>query len=421
MSEKKLFNQGKFVFIGGLAMGQDPMSMKKLSETSKWFKTRLNVGVKDTTNSQFLNMEYIHTDSVKTCKILGKDGEMFEVNLEDTHKQSTIDKASDFTKIIIDLETDFEKKQEYTKLIYKIRNHEKENSELEKKEEKTEADTNKIKENNEKIEEYSKQIKELATNRVEFVHMKDVIKYLNSQLPSIKDKKLKVSGNVKSNYYKGKNTLQYIPNHIELVPEDTENQLKVFIDVFYEKDSIDDDKKLKKMIVNGYVGERIKKADKLYPITVVIDYTKVDENDPTHQALLSFMKDTFKITDKKQVHKINVELNVINGAEIIEFNEDCLTEKQKMAISLGLNKLEDFKPRGNTYGNRIVELRVCKPILKGDFTSGSLEVFPIKDLGDYLVQDDSDVSEESVKDTENSTEETKETGNTQDLMAKLFG
>ena len=59
--------------------------------------------------------------------------------------------------------------------------------------------------------------------------------------------------------------------------------------------------------------------------------------------MLDFMKGIFKIKDKKQVHKIGLHINCINGAEEIEFNESCLTDNQKMAIALGMNKLEDFK------------------------------------------------------------------------------
>ena len=35
-----------------------------------------------------------------------------------------------------------------------------------------------------------------------------------------------------------------------------------------------------------------------------------------------------------------------------------------MAIALGMNKLEDFKPRGATYGDQIQELRVINADLR---------------------------------------------------------
>lgn len=408
---ERLFRKGRFSFVGEVVASNEPMTTKKLSDTSKWSRTRLNLGVKNDSNAQFLTMEYIHTDSVKTCKLLGKDGEMFEVSLTDTMKPEVLEKVMDSAKIVVDLETDFEKKKEYTSLIFKKRNHE-----MKKEEDKTEDDE-------QKILEYTNQINELANNRVEFAHMKDVIKFINASLPNLQKHKVRITGQVKSNYYNSKNNLQYIPNFIEIVPEDTENHLKLFADIFYDKDGIDDDKKLKKMIVNGYVGERIKKVDKLYPLTVVIDYDKIDLENEEQVALLDFMKETFSITNKKMVHKIGVEINVINGAEVVEFDESCLTDQQKMAVKLGIKKVEDFKPRGNTYGDRIQELRVCCPDLKA-FPNGCEEVFATKDLADYLVQDDSDVSISDVKKEETKEEarvEAPQEESAEDKLKRLFG
>lgn len=403
----KLFKKGRFSFIGSLYIPNEPVSTQNMG-TSEWKKTRLGIGVKNDQNLQYITMDYIHSDKVKTTKLFGKDGEQFEVKLEDTTKQEIIDKVADFSKITIDLETDFEKKKEYTKLIFKKRNHE-----FKKEEDKTDEDR-------EKIAEYDAQIKELANNRISFVHMKDAITFLNTALPLLKDKKLRINGDVKSNFYNGKNSLQYIPNYIEIVPDDTEEQLEAYIDFFFDKDSLDDDKNLKKLIVNGYIGEKVKKLDKLYPLTVLVDYNKIDETNDIHKALLDVMKGYFDITDKKQVHKMGLELNVINGAEKVEFDKSMLTDKQKTAIAVGLNKLDDFKPKGNVYGDRISELRVIKGDLSA-YPNGAIEVFPVKDLEDYLYQDDSDVKVEDVTASEpkQAKEENKEQS-AEDLMKQLF-
>lgn len=410
----KLFNYSKFDFIGEVITGKEAVTTNKLSDTSKWSRTKLNMGIKDDSNAQFLNAEYIHCDDVKTCKILGQDGEMFTVNLVDTAKQENIDKASNITKIIIDLETDFELKKEYTKLIFKKRNHE-----MKKEEDKTEEDFQKIK-------EYDEQIKQLAKNRIEFCHMKDAIDFLNKAMPVIKDQKIRVTGNVKSNYYKGKNRLQYIPSFIEIVPKETKNQLKMFADFFYERDGIDDDNKLKQMIVNGYIGERIKKKDTLFPLSVVLDYTKVDEEIPEQAALLEYMKGLFKIVDKKMVHKIGLEINIINGAEKKEFDEDCLTDMQKLSIKVGKSTIDDFRPKGDIYGDRVELLKVCDGDL-AKYPNGSVETFSVKDIPDYLALDDSDKKVSDIKKDENEqTEQKVEEANSKDtekenMMAKLFG
>ena len=411
MKNNLLGRKNTFNFVGTLGFGEAPLSTKQMG-SSDWSKTKLGVSVRNGSNSQFLALEYIHSDKVKTTKIMTKEldengkNKSIEVQLSDTYKPEIVGQAADFIKIVIDLEEDFEKKKEYTSLLFKIKNHE-------MKEEKTQEDLDKIK-------EYSEQVKELATNRLEFCHMQDVIKYLNAMLPSLKGKKVRITGQVKSNYYNGTNRLQYIPSLIELAPEDMENQLKVILDFFFDKEGIDDDTKAKKMYINGYIGEKIKKADKLIPLQVVVDYTKINEEDEQHKMMLDFMKGIFKIKDKKQVHKIGLVINAINGAETIEFSEECLTEKQKMSIALGLNKLEDFKPRGNTYGERIQELRVINADLR-NYSDGAVEVFEVKELDDYLVsiEDDKDVKESEVKTEESKTENKENKQN--DLFASLFG
>ena len=323
----------------------------------------------------------------------------------ETTSKETLEKASDLSKVTIDLEEDFEKKKEYTSIIYKIRNHDKELSQLLKKQDAfTDEDKARGKELAAKIEDYKKQLEELADNRVQFCHMKDVIKYIQSKLPLMEKKKIKVVGTVKCNLYKGKTMLQYVPSSIELVDTDTEEQLKIYVEIFYDKDAVDDDKKAKQLHGNVFIYTREKGTDRLYPVTIGLNYEKVDLEDTEDVLFLDFMRTAFEIHDKKQIHKNKVELNVINGSPVVEFDESCLTDRQKLAIAVGKNKLEDFRPKGNIYGDRIQELRLSMPITEGEFANGALEVFPVKELGDYLVSDDSDVS---VTDIEDKKEETK--------------
>lgn len=179
------------------------------------------------------------------------------------------------------------------------------------------------------------------------------------------------------------------------------------------------------MFVNGYIWDIVKnrdtkvKEDKLMPLTVVFDYSKTDDDNADHQMLVEFVKSTFKITNKKYIHKNGMDINVINGREMEEFDESKLTDGQRMAIKLGMKKLEDYKPKGMVFGDRIQELKVVCPDLKA-YPEGSQEVMPIKELEDYLMVD-------YVKDEDNSTEDKTEeskqedSNNQADLMSKLFG
>lgn len=432
MAKEKLFDNARFTFVGTLSHGQEPMSTKRMGE-SEWFKTKLGVGVRDGANSPYLDMEHIHKEATpKEIKLMTNEFDSdnkrkwITVPYDQSSSDEVLAKIPDFLKVTIDLETDFDKKAEYTKLIFKKRNHEMENNKLIKKsttEVLTDEEKAKIEANNKSIEEYSKQIKDLATNRKELI-MKDAIELINKALPILKDKKVRVTGQPKCNFYKGKNQLQYIPTMIELVPNDTPNQLKLWIDIFFSKDGVEDSIKERKMYINGYVGEVNKdKEDKLYPLTLVLDYTKVNDEVEIEKALCDYQKSMFETKNKKVYYKNNVEVNVIDGAEQVEFNESCLTEAQKSQIKFGLATLDSFKPKGNVYGDRVQELKFFKATLKNDFKDGAIEIFAVNDLFNYLVQDDSDVKEEDVKVEDNKPKEEKveeNSNNTDALMAKLF-
>lgn len=391
----KMSRINTFNFVGELKFGKDVRATRQLGQ-SAWSSTRLNVGVKNGENMQFLNVEYIHSDSVKTTKLLGKDGNMFDVDLSMTTNEDIIKNCASFAKIVVDIETDFEKKKEYTKLIFKKMNHERK------------KDEDKTKEDFEKIEEYTKEINEQANNRYEFVHMKDVVDFLAKNKELLDGKKVRVKGSVKTNYYNGKTNLQYIPSEIELVDSEVTDSLMATVDFFFEKDSIDEDKKERKVFINGYIMDRIKKKDSLVPLTTVIDYSKIDLDNEEHVMLLDFLKGIFSTKDKKQIHKIGIFVNIINGRVETDFDPETLTTQQKMSIKLGMNKIEDFMPKDGVYGERVQELKV----INGDFKNypeGALEVFPIKELDDYLVETTETIKAqvEEEKKTEDITSEMK--------------
>lgn len=430
MAKQKMFDNSRFCFIGGLSHGNEPLSVKKMGE-SAWYKTRLGVSVRDDKNSPYLTMENIHKDMIeKETKLMtnekDENGEKIYITVpsQDTTKEEILKRIPDFMKVTIDLETDQDKKKEYTSLIFKKRNHEIENNNLRKQETLSDEEKAKIEENNIKIAEYEDQIKELAVNRKDLL-MKDAIELLNKALPVLKDKKVKITGQPKCNFYNGKNQLQYIPSMIEIVPNETPNQLKLYMDVFYSKDDIEDDKKERKMYINGYVGEVKGGQDKLFPVTLTLDYTKVHDEVEIEKALLDYQRSMFATKNKKMYYRNNVEINVIDGAETVEFDENCLTEAQKMQVKLGLAKPEKFKPRGNIYGDRIQELKFFRATLTGIFTEGGVEAFEKDSLLDFLYQDDSNVKTEDVKiktttKQDNKEESKEENSNTNDLMAKLF-
>ena len=75
---------------------------------------------------------------------------------------------------------------------------------------------------------------------------------------------------------------------------------------------------------------------------------------------------------KAMVH-IPWKMVLLRGAEEADFDESMLTDAQKEQIELGIKTLDDFKPKGNIYGDRIDEFRLFDPKLEGDFADGLLE------------------------------------------------
>nr|DAQ97633.1 MAG TPA: hypothetical protein [Caudoviricetes sp.] len=418
-----IFKEATFNFIGHINFGKEPVSIKNARKdgTGNLYRKKLGVGIKHSTSCPFLSMEVLQDGmNPEKFKVLGLDNKLVEVPYGITTNPDVMAKIADYTKITIDLETDFEKKKEYVSLIYKVRSHEFKLGELEKKKESegltTEEETA-IEEHKAKIEEYNAEIAEKATNRHTFI-MKDAIDFINANLPEMKKHKVRVTGNAVSNYYNDVNKLQYVPKTIEYVPDDTPTCLKVEATVFFEKKAMIDDEKNKKVMVNGYLPETRKKVTKLYPTMFVIDYNKLDLSQESHQTALDFMKSTFEGKDKKSVYRVLVDIDVIDGAEVKEFTEADLTKEQKQAIALGLYTFEDFKPKNPSYGANIAEYRVVKPVLKEEYSSGAVVAFASKDLVTYLPN--SEPVAEPPKEEKNEEPAPAENSQSVDLDA-LFG
>ena len=123
--------------------------------------------------------------------------------------------------------------------------------------------------------------------------------------------------------------------------------------------------------------------------------------------MLNFLKSHFDCEDCEAIYNNKFLLKVINGREKVEFSEECLTEQQKQAIAFGLNTLDDFRPRGGVYGERIQEIRIIKPSLTDEYKYGGLIAFSIEELISHLItseDDTSDIKKDEVKKEEENTQ-----------------
>ena len=277
MANNKLFNNPTFTFIGRLTYPKKdnaPISVGAIKENSPWSRKRLQVGVMDENqNTGYLAMEYLFKPSDPKVRLFTKD-KPIDVDIKDLANEKYIDLMPSYSQIVIDLETDEELKKEYLKDVYALRNYE-------NKEELTEEDK-------EKIAEHKKNIKEKAKNRFTFIHMDTAIDILGRHLPKLEDKKVKVTGRVRLNYYNNTTRLEYIPNTIQLAKEDEKSGLTINANVFFNEDSLDNDEEAKKIYINSYFGQVDKKKNKVYPYQLILNYEKLDPENTLHAQMLEF-------------------------------------------------------------------------------------------------------------------------------------
>lgn len=231
------------------------------------------------------------------------------------------------------------------------------------------------------VASYRKYVVDLGEDfggRKEFITQYDFNEFLGENLPKF-DGRVVATGDYAKTYYDKNKTYydKYTVRGVYAAKENSASRLSLMVDLYYSKDSVDkgDWKEDKKIYVNGYIMQYVNKDEgtKLFPMQTVFSGAKYDvENNERHKKLLDYKMSYIDIKGKKYVH-IPWDIVIINGAEEVEFDESMLTKKQKEQIELGLKTLEDFKPNGSIYGDRVNEFRLFDPRLIGDFADGLLE------------------------------------------------
>lgn len=307
---------------------------------------------------------------VKSKKVLGQDGFNMEIPWSDRMDESILSKVSDMRKIIVDIGQDdkaFEKLENISREIFFL-----ETKQLEKVEE---GDDDKL----EKLyEDYAEAKKEAG--RLEFLHAIDVINFFAENKGKFDEEMFQVKGNVDISHSKGKFYVNYKPTHFTFLghKEDVKPKLSALLDLYFTDNLVDDSQYEKKRLIRyktyiaNYDGGW--KADKMFPLETVFNGAKYDPENPNHVAHENIIKTFMQNAEKDKVNHLLFECTLISGAEEKEFTEADLTDQQKMMVSAGLNKVEDFKKK--TYGDRYEEVRLRIPVLKnmedkGDFSKGA--------------------------------------------------
>lgn len=242
------------------------------------------------------------------------------------------------------------------------------------------------------VASYRKYIVDLGEDhggRQEFITVYDMIKHLQEHLPNYEGRVV-VTGQFTRDWYAKKKMYfsKFRIQNVFAAPEERKSRLMITADLFYNKNSFDDSDfdENKKITLDCYIEQYINKDEgrKYVPIQVVFSGAKYDMENERHKKLLNYkMKyikpteitvdgKTVKLKPTQMVH-IPWEMVLLRGAEEADFDESMLTDAQKEQIELGIKTLDDFKPKGNIYGDRIDEFRLFDPKLEGDFADGLLE------------------------------------------------
>lgn len=232
----------------------------------------------------------------------------------------------------------------------------------------------------EKVANYRKYIVDLGDEhggRQEFITAYDMIEHLREHLPNY-DGRVVVTGQFTRDWYAKKKTYfsKFRIQNVFAAPEERKNRLLLTMDLFYNKSSLDDSDfdENKKMTLDCYIEQYINKDEgrKYVPIQVVFSGAKYDLENEKHKKLFDYKMKYIKVKNKNMVH-IPWEIVLLRGAEEAEFDESMLTDSQREQVELGIKSVDDFRPKGNIYGDRIDEFRLFEPKLKGDYADGVLE------------------------------------------------
>lgn len=232
----------------------------------------------------------------------------------------------------------------------------------------------------EKVANYRKYVVNLGDEhggRQEFITAYDMIEHLREHLPNY-DGRVVVTGQFTRDWYAKKKTYfsKFRIQNVFAAPEERKNRLLLTMDLFYNKSSLDDSDfdENKKMTLDCYIEQYINKDEgrKYVPIQVVFSGAKYDLENEKHKKLFDYKMKYIKVKNKNMVH-IPWEIVLLRGAEEAEFDESMLTDSQREQVELGIKSVDDFRPKGNIYGDRIDEFRLFEPKLEGDYADGVLE------------------------------------------------
>lgn len=235
----------------------------------------------------------------------------------------------------------------------------------------------------------------------EFITEYDFIQYLADELRDYKQN-IRVTGNMSIRYdNKGVLRRNFNIDGVWMRRDKDKKKLSIMVPLTYWKDCVDksDLKETGKIYVNGYVPQYIDKENpcKYLPLTVVFNTNAFNMDDAKQKGQFECRNELID-TKAKTPETMMWDVRIVNGAQEVEFDESQLTKLQKKLIELGEKTLDDFRPRGQIFGDRISELRFNEPYAKEAYANGPVDTgYKISEFEDEIYVPTKD---ESIDDME---------------------
>lgn len=359
-----------FEIVGKLRIGKETDKFSPYSENtydSGWVKRRLLFNVISGDNRHTLTVEGgSYKDGRGDVYLFSKPsigengakvkGEKFKIPFKERLTSPRLVEVAEFKKFVFDLEKPgrrylLEKAAEKIKEGTSLTDEELKDLGLE-----SESDVEKALEKSNK-------------KHYEFVIEWDFAEFIKKVFDSGKyeNSKFRIKGEYDCTYSEknGKYYENFIPKRIYLANEDEEEISTATVELYYNKESLDDGsvEEKGKYFINGYIfcydGNR--KSNIPCPYTITLD-AALNSQDEKSKKIANLYKKIFTVDDDSW-KVMGVTVNLLNGAQKVEIDESMLTDEQREFIELEILTLDDIRKElgGSVYGEKVQENQFIKP------------------------------------------------------------
>lgn len=262
------------------------------------------------------------------------------------------------------------------------------------------------------VASYRKWTIDLDGEQKSFITAWDFIEVLEDVLPTVTER-VNVRGDFTIRPGKTRNYESFNLQHISLAKAEEKNHHKMNVLLHWRKGDIDKASD-GKWYIPSYVEMYVSKDEgsKFFPMQVVLNTSVFDLTKEKHKAQLDIRTKCLEPKTSKWI-SLPWEVNVLSGAEEVQFDETMLTPLQKALIDSGDAVLSDFAPRGQIYGASVKEYRLGKPLVRDDYAEGPIEApMTASEFESKIYQP---IVEEKLDDIMKSNDKTNESDSEDDL------